>query len=646
MVLHMARKRAQEKGCVWRAVYIESSATGPYAGQEDAQERLLRILTLAEQMGAEISYLQEATVEKGVEAMLEAEKDRIALLVIGASEREQRPWRVRPSVARRVIRVAQRYTEVEIIPLASEVSGGQSGWETLRMRLRSVKLLHLLWGLAAVGVAYLASELMRWLLPPALFRINMQNVDLLFMIACAFVAGRYGLLPGLMASAASFIIVDYDFTPSYHNFTFISVTDALNVTIFLFAALFISIFTSRTRSYAENAFRRENTAQALFTLYRIASDSSSRQQALEKLQRKLEGMLETEVAFFLPPALNPVGIAAAFPPDLALGEADQRALEMCWMETKTTGLASPFHPGGHWRFEPMIAPGGPLGVLGVRPRQKTKLDAWFGRLLTAIANQTAAVLERIELGRSMEATRIREEREKLRSMLLSSVSHDLKTPLSAIIGSLSVYRSLGERLTQAKQGELIETALEEAQRLDSFITNILDMTRLESGRIELKPEWQDMPTLLQQVSKRLQTRLRHHRLQIHPVPPNLEIYMDVMMTGQVLQNIIDNACKYTHSGTMIEITCLAQEGRDFLCEVRDHGAGLQPEDMERIFDKYARLQKEDTRVAGTGLGLSICKAIMEMQGGAITVGNHPEGGAVFTLRLPRWRVAESQKYVA
>jgi two-component system sensor histidine kinase KdpD len=585
-------------------------------------------------------------MEKGIEALLEAEKAHLALLVIGSSDRESWWPRLRPSISRRVIRIARRYTEVEIIPLASETQEVRSWWQRFGAQLRNVPLRHLVWAVVAVGIAYGGAALLRLSMQPALFRINMQNVDLLFMIACAFVAGRFGLIPGLLASVLSFIIVDYDFSPSYHNLEVITVTDLLNIAIFLFATFFIAIFTSQTRSYAENAFRRENTAQALFTLYRIASDSSSRTQALEKLQRRLEGMLETEVAFFMPPALNPTGIAPAFPADLALQEADRRALEICWVETKTTGLASPFDSGTSWRFEPMLAPGGPLGVLGVKPRSNKRLDTWFGRLLTAIANQTAAVLERIEMGRSMEATRIREEREKLRSMLLSSVSHDLKTPLSAIIGSLSVWRSLGDKLTIAKQGELIETALEEAQRLDSFITNILDMTRLESGRIELKPEWHDMPTLLQQVSRRLQSRLRHHQLVMHPSPPHIEIYMDVMMTGQVLQNLIDNACKYTPAGTQVEVSCTAEEGQGFRCEVRDHGAGLRPEDMERVFDKYARLQKEDTRVAGTGLGLSICKAVMEMQGGSITAGNHPEGGAVFTLLLPRWRAAESKKYVA
>src|SRR5690606_15575617 len=127
-----------------------------------------------------------------------------------------------------------------------------------------------------------------------------------------------------------------------------------------------------------------------------------------------------------------------------------------------------------------------------------------------------------------------EEREKLRSMLLSSVSHDLKTPLAGIIGGVSVYRSVGNRLTPERKQELLDGVLEEAQRLDSFITNILDMTRLESGKIDFRPEWYDMPELITRVSKRIQHRLRQHKLVVQPCPPDIEIYMDVMMTEQVL----------------------------------------------------------------------------------------------------------------
>ncbi len=513
---------------------------------------------------------------------------------------------------------------------------GQHYRQSLREKFRWFRLQHVLYALLTVGLAYIGALLLEENLPPAVFQMNNQNVVLLFVIACAFTAGRFGLLPGLVASFTSFLIVNYYFTPPYYSLKFYSLTDILNLSLFLSAALCISFFTSQAREYAKKSAKRELNTQALFTLYRIASTSSSRWQALEKLQGTLSHMLGMDVAFFLPSALNLERIEPAFPKGITLSETERKALDVCWKETKTTGLASLFESGIQWRFEAMLAPGGKTGVLAVRPRKKEKLDMWFGRLLTAIADQTAAAIEHIELERAMETTRIREEREKLRSMLLSSVSHDLKTPLASIIGALGVCRNQGNQLTIENQKTLIETAFEEAVRLDSFITNILDITRLESGKIIFRHDWHNAEILVKAVIKRLGHRLRHHQVVILPCTKNIEIYADVTMTSQVIQNLLDNAYKYTPAGTRIEVR-LYEEDKGFCYEVHDYGAGLPPDKLERIFDKYARLQMKDSQVAGTGLGLAICKAVMEAQGGTITAENHPESGAVFTLRLPQWR---------
>lgn len=638
IMLRLARQRAEERGLKWRAVFIETPA---HLRAEDApHQRMLKLLTLAEQMGGETSHLEAETLERGLETLLEKESDRIALVIIGSVEMEGgfKHWRALNWM--HMVRLASQYTQVEIVPLA-----GQQYRRSLRdiFHLRSLKPIYFLYALLAVGVACLGALALEQVLPPALFRINAQNIALLFMIACAFVAGRYGLLPGLIASVGSFLTFNYYFTVPYYAFKLNTVTDILNMALFLSAALLISVFTSQTRGYAQKAAKRELSTKALFTLYRVAMDASSREQALEKLQRKIERMLEMDVAFFMPPVLSPSQIEPAFPPGLTLSEADRKALEVCWREMKTTGAASPFNPDTAWRFEPMISPAGEMGVIGVRPGTKSQLDAWSGRLLTAIADQTASVLDHIELERSTAETHIREEREKLRSMLLSSVSHDFKTPLAGIIGALSVYRSLGERLSVQKREELIEAAIEEAQRLDSFITNILDMTRLESGNIRFNKDWYSLRSMVENVVKRLRYRCRQHQLVVQPLPNGIEVFMDTMMTEQVLQNLLDNACKYTPRGSRIEIACTVVAGKGVLCEVRDHGPGLPAEKADRVFDKYERLQKKDTQVAGTGLGLAISKAIMEAQGGTITATNHSEGGAQFTLCLPQWRKVESTK---
>jgi two-component system sensor histidine kinase KdpD len=346
----------------------------------------------------------------------------------------------------------------------------------------------------------------------------------------------------------------------------------------------------------------------------------------------------------MPPVLFGQRIEPVQPATITLSEYDREALDLCWSDKKPTGICSEFASKSSWRFEPMVSGAGEIGVIGVHPKNQSQIDEWFSRLLAAIAEQTATVLDRIAVEHTVSETRICEEREKLRAMLLSSVSHDFKTPLAGIIGALTVHRSLGDKLTPEKRMELIEAAIEEAQRLDSFVTNILDMTRLESGNIKFRQEWNSLNDMLDGVIKRLKYRLRHHRLVIHPFTQDLEVYADLVMTQQVLVNILDNAGKYTPSGTLIEVRCEANGGKGgknqgLLFEVRDHGNGFPTDKIDCVFDKYTRLQKKDMQIAGTGLGLAVSKAVMEKQGGWITAKNHPEGGVIIAFWLPSSRLA-------
>jgi two-component system sensor histidine kinase KdpD len=645
LLLRTARKRAQERNGKWRAVFVETPLQHKHA-DDDSQERILRLLTMAEQMGGESEHLEVASTKDGLELLCAREEPRLSLVIIGNAGKNGAFSRFKMVPWIHTVHTISQRTQVEIVPLSGPLYQ-QSFLE--KIHWRSIRPRYLGYALLSVAGAAICASILERTLPPALFRINDYNIASLFMISCAFVAGKYGLLPGLVAAITGFLTLNYYFTVPYHALKIFTVTDTLNMVLFLSAALLIALFTSQTRGYAEKATKRELGTQLLFTLYRIASTSSSRKQAIEKLQRRLERMLDIDVAFFMPPVLNPERIELAAPENIELGEADRRALDTCWRDTKTTGIASSYDQGTSWRFEPMVSSGGEIGIIAVRPRKKMRMDAWFGRLLTAIADQTANVLEHIELERSMESTRIREEREKLRSMLLSSVSHDLKTPLSGIIGALSVHQSLGDRLTLEKRNDLIDSSLEEAQRLDSFITNILDMTKLESGNIKFKQEWYSAQSMIDSVRKRLAHRLKRRKLMVHPIPSDLEVFMDVVMTEQVLQNILDNACKYTPEGSTIEIACTVDPAKGFICSVRDHGKGLPPEKIDQAFDKYARLQKQDSQVAGTGLGLAIAKSVIDAQKGWITAGNHPEGGAMFAFCLPQWRclpmtVAEEKKH--
>ncbi|MES2984722.1 MAG: ATP-binding protein [Pseudomonadota bacterium] len=638
LLLYSARKLAREKGYRWRIVHVERTDT-VRGSDEGAEERLRRLFTLAEQMGAEVQQIQAETLERGLQQLIDVEKAVLDTIVIGITKKKGRfasLWERSQRV--RATRLARHYAGVEVVPL-----GGATYKRQFRWPVRRQQWVHFIYAFMAVGVAYLVAAALEEVLPPALFRINIQNISVLFMTACAFTAGRYGLLPGLVAAVLSAMIYNYYYVPPIRSLELLTVTKGLSMALFFLAAVLISIFTGRARLHGERSAQRQRSTEVLFMLYRIASNAFSRQQALEVLQQKLAEMLHIEVAFFLPRLMQADTIEAAVPADLVLDERDRRALETCWSEIKTTGLASPSHTLASWRFKPMVTPSGIIGIFAVRPRAGSILEPWQAGLLAGIADQTAIIIEHLELTRSMESARLNEEREKLRTMLLSSVSHDLKTPLAGIMGALRVHRSVGERLTPEARADLLNDALEEAQRLDSFITNILDMTRLESGEINFRPDWHDMQGVVQQVVKRMQHRLHTRRLTVVPCEQAIEVLMDDTMTEQILQNLLDNACKYTAPDVEITITIIICEKRGVCCAVRDTGTGIPEDKLASVFDKYARLQKKDSQVAGTGLGLAISKAVMEAQGGSICAENHPDGGAVFTFCFPQWRPVEAHE---
>ncbi|MFY9287425.1 MAG: ATP-binding protein [Alphaproteobacteria bacterium] len=225
------------------------------------------------------------------------------------------------------------------------------------------------------------------------------------------------------------------------------------------------------------------------------------------------------------------------------------------------------------------------------------------------------------------------DRERMHRQMLSSVSHDLKTPLASIIGSLEVFERMKDKLPEDKQLALVQVALQEAYRLDNFITNILDMAKLDNGLVKAKNESADISEMLQNSILRLNHRLRGTQVNVKGAGP-LRSMTDATLLGRVVCLILDNAVKYGGATATIDIEFgKSEDGKGFV-SIRDRGRGIPAEQVEAIFSKYTRFAKEDQQNAGTGLGLAIARSIMALLGGQITGANHPEGGAVFTLKFP------------
>lgn len=633
-VLRAARRKAKNLNLRWEVAILEYGNQNP----NDSKEQYLQITTLAQQMGATITPLLVNNTYEGAIRILKAKREQdvnIPFLFIG--EEKGPIWLsiFEIPLSYRLRRRLEKDIKIIRIPLGLDV--------LQRKKLPYLKnfLKKFIIGALAAAVATLAVEAIHYISPEAIGTHN-RNKPLIYIIACTFVASRYGFLTGIIAALSSFFVINLLYVSPYIEFITDDQADIVNLALFLTAAVIISLFGGQDMNIRKAFSRRAERLQSSLRIHKVTLNKKNIDDVMQTLAEEISKLLGTKACFFRPAIMNNLLLENPVDCTPDLSEADKEALKVCWEEKNATGVGSLSSTGCSWRFEPLSTPESEIGVLGAYITDSVNLDSFFGQLLGDIASQAALILEKFELGQIAEDSKIQAEREKLRAMLLSSVSHDLKTPLASIIGSLSVYRSIQELLTKEQQQTLITTALEEAQRLDSFITNILDMTRIESGQVELKQEWLVPQEILNTVTKLLKERLRHHHVIIHGNASDIEIKADSIMITQVLQNLLDNAVKYTNPGTDIKVFWQASD-KGFILQISDSGAGIPEDQLEKIFDKYTRIRKQDNKVAGTGLGLAICKAVINAHGGNIFATNNPEGGSIFTITLPHWRKTENLK---
>ncbi len=439
--------------------------------------------------------------------------------------------------------------------------------------------------------------------------------------------------------------------PSYINPTIeaSSLQQVIHGLLYCFLAACLIWIAGSGRIRQTTLTEKEKRYTALLDSFQKISSFDNLHEAAQILQRDIKKILATDTLLFIPKNSTDMTDDAVtlkgadhtiegfiYPPNHTLEDLDCDALVKCWALKDTTGFGTLIGLGTLWRFELIASLDQSFGVLGVRLPLNKPTDATMINAIADIADQCALALDRIDLIQQHNDGIIREEREKLRSMLLASISHDLKTPLSSVIGSLSALDSLYQQgiLTPDQQNGLVQTSLSEAKRLDSFISNILSITKLESGAIQLKQTLADPLEALNQARKMLTQPLQEKGLILHPCRNRDPLKMDQALTAQVLQNVLDNALKYDQSPEPIEVSLIYDESYFYYC-IRDHGPGIPAADQYRIFDKYARLYKTDSQIAGTGLGLSICKAVMALQHGDITVRSPTAGnGAEFIIQLP------------
>jgi two-component system sensor histidine kinase KdpD len=318
-----------------------------------------------------------------------------------------------------------------------------------------------------------------------------------------------------------------------------------------------------------------------------------------------------------------------------LDEADLAAARWCFEKNQATGRGADTLPGAKRRFMPLRTGRGAVGVAGIdSDKPGLLLTPEQSRLLDALSDQAALAIDRVNLAQDIDRARLAAETDRLRAALLTSISHDLRTPLASILGSASSLVTHGHEFDPTVQASLMRTILEEAERLNRFIGNLLDMTRLESGPLKPHSGAADLSDIIGATLQRADKILENHSVEIDLESGLPLLDLDMVLMEQVLFNLFDNAAKYAPQGSRITVTA-RHEHDSVILRVLDEGEGIPEADLERIFDKFFRVRRSDRQRAGTGLGLAICRGFVEAMGGSIAAANRTDRtGAVFTIRLP------------
>ena len=464
--------------------------------------------------------------------------------------------------------------------------------------------------------------------------LGIENVDLVFLTAVVGVAVRYGLWPSIFASVAASLCYNFFFLPPIYTFTIADPTNVAAFFFFIVIAIVVSNVAARVRTQAVVARGRARATESLYAFSRKLAGVGTLDDVLWATAYQTALMLKVRVVLLLPEN-GSIAVKAGYPPEDILDDADLAAANWAWENNRSAGRGSDTLPGAKRLFMPMRTGRGAIGVVGIdRDKPGPLLTPDERRLFDALIDQSALAIERVHLVEDMDRVKRTVETDRLRSALLTSISHDLKTPLAAVLGSASTLRDLGGKLTEAEKADLLATIVDESERLNRFIANLLDMTKLELGAIVPNTAPHDLREIVGSALRRANKILARHHVELELATDLPMIELDAVLFEQVLFNILDNAAKYAPIGTTIRIQ--SWRDMDSVCLwILDEGEGIPAADLEHIFDKFYRVQKGDQVRAGTGLGLAISRGFVEAMHGTIIAANRTDRtGAVFTIRLP------------
>jgi two-component system, OmpR family, sensor histidine kinase KdpD len=609
----------------WTALHVEGRRAVLLS--EEERDRIADTLRLAEALGGEPVTLPAGGCSIADDVIGYAQANNVTQIVIGKSARTRWFEILHGSVVHDLVR---RSGNISVQVIAGDTIAGEA---IAKKSLRAAELDETfnprpyIAALVAVGGATAFGTLIEsW--------GGVGNVDLIFLTAIVAIAVRFGLWPSLFASVASALAYNFFFLPPIYTFT---ITDPANVVafgLFTLVAVIVSSVAARGRTQAVAAMERARTTESLYSFSRKLAGAGTLDDVLWATAYQTALMLKVRVVLLLPER-DSIAVKAGYPPEDILDDADIAAAKWAWENDRAAGRGSDTLPGAKRLFLPMHTGRGAIGVMGIdSDKPGPLLTPDQRRLLDALGDQGALAIERVRLVEEMDRVERAAETERLRSALLTSISHDLKTPLAAVLGAAGALRDLGDKLGDAEKADLLATIIDESERLNRFIANLLDMTKLESGAVTPNVALHDVGEIVGSALRRASRILSRHQIELELAPDLPMLQLDAVLFEQVLFNLLDNAAKYAPPETTIRIQSW-RSGDSVCLRVLDEGGGIPAADLDHIFDKFYRAQKTDQVRAGTGLGLAISRGFVEAMHGTIVAANRTDrSGAAFTISLP------------
>ncbi|HVP12026.1 MAG TPA: sensor histidine kinase KdpD [Phycisphaerae bacterium] len=617
-VVRIARRMAARLHAEWLAVYVETPSRS--ASSVESLAAVRRNLRLAERLGAETATLTGERVAEEIVAF--ARRRNVSKIVIGKSERPR--WRdlLFGSVVDDLIRHSGDI-EVHVVKGAPE----EQPRPAARLMSRKVNWTEYFW---AACVTILSTAVARLMWP----HFSPVNLTMVYLLGVAGVAARFSSGPAIFASVLSIAAFDYLFVPPFYRFAVADAQYLVTFAVMLIIAILISTLTQRNRRQAVAVRTRYLRTIALYFMSRQLAAAPDTAALMRVAGRHIADVFEADTVILLPQgdgALMPQGGTS---PAFVDSPNERGAAEWVFHHQNWAGRGTDTLPSVQGIYLPLVASERSLGVLGLRPRQPDYLlEPDQRHMLETFATQLAIALERTQFAEQAERARLQAEAEQMRSTLLSSVSHDLRTPLATITGAASALLDDPAGMAERTRRELLTSICDESARLNQLVGNLLEMTRLESGSVQLHREWYPLEEVVGSALTRMEKALSRHKVETS-LPADLPlVYVDGVLLEQVFTNLLENAARYTPAGTTIRIVVQAQPDR-MLVEVLDEGSGLQRGTECDVFRKFYRDQPATDRT-GSGLGLAICLAIVRLHQGEIGAENRPTGGARFWFTLPR-----------